>query len=106
MTKEGFSRQFGRMDKQLHRLEDRLVPPKETEAVRHLRERIEEGRQMANMERASRGLAPLPEPPEWVTPLEMRRGSIEEHMAIINAGRTRSADEQEKREAEVQTPGA
>jgi hypothetical protein len=113
MNNEAFSRRLVRIDKQLHRLEDRLVPPKETETVRLLLERIEEGQQMANMERASRGLAPLPEAPPWVTPPGMRRGSIEEHMAIIHAGRTRAADGQEKREAEAervkrqtQDPGA
>jgi hypothetical protein len=115
MTNEGFSRQLGRLDKQLRRLEDHLAPPKQTEADRRLFERIEVGRKRAAERRASRGLAPLPERPPWVTPPGMTRGSIEELMAIIHAGRTRAAAEQKereaeaervKREAEAQTPGA
>src|SRR5260370_332425 len=115
MTNEGFNRQLGRLDKQLRRLEDHLAPRKQTETDRRFLERIEAGRRRVAGDRASRGLAPHPEPPPYVCPPWIKPGSIEMTIAILHEGRARAAAEQEKREAEAervkraaeaQTPGA
>ncbi len=112
MTNEGASKQLGRLDKQLRRMEDRLAPPKQTEAerrrVQDLMAALNAGRRRAaNASRARRGLEPLPEPlplPELqpYMPSPRRTITIHDLMANLNEGRARCAAEKKKRDAEAE----
>src|SRR5260370_37982086 len=99
MINEGFSRQLGRLDKQLRRMEDLLAPPKQSEFSRRLLERIEAGKRRAAEYREREGLGPPPEPAPLVRPPRVRPGSLEEIPARINSGSTRGAREERKHDA-------
>jgi hypothetical protein len=105
MMNEGFGRQLGRMDKQLRRLEDRLAPPKQTEAERRheesLMEDLKAARRRVAENRASRGLEPHPESPPFVYP-PGHKLTVHDLMANINVGRDQCAAAKKKRDAEAE----
>src|SRR5689334_11701786 len=98
---EGLSRRLGRLDKQLRRLEDRLAPPKQSEAVRLLFEDLEVSRARVNAARVSEGQEPLPDRPPTVYP-PGHRFTVYDVMAELHEGRARVAAAKRKRDAEGQ----
>src|SRR5665811_840243 len=82
MTNEGFSRQLLCMNRQLRRLDDRLAPPKQTEASRLRAEWDREQVKLIEARRIRRGGEPSPFLP-WVEPPGQKLTELETIKAIL-----------------------
>jgi hypothetical protein len=103
MTNDVFSRRLLRMDKQLRRVEERLAPPKLSEAARRWIKRFEDGRKYAEKYRVIHGLEPMPKRIPYIEPEWLKlRSPLERTVARLNVKRDRLAAEKKKRDAEAQ----
>jgi hypothetical protein len=102
MTNGAFSSRLCRLDKQLRRLEDRLAPPKQSEADRLFLESLAVANARVNAWRVSRGQEPYPETKPRVYPPGHKITTFD-LMAILNEGRDRVAAAKKERDAERET---